>query len=212
MKIATESRYRFYAATSVFLWLQVYTIEQVHAFALLPNQSIHTCALRQASKSVVTRRSNQQNIIGREYGLHSCTNGNIISPRNERMKRRNQSSLYATPGSSKHAHNQGSYGHGYNNGNGNTFKTARESAVIVEWEPVSELERRIDEGIHYQHYNIEDDFETSTPQSKGFYNSGSGTNRANIEIESVRGVFCGIASTREEINRLKSANPDDPCP
>lgn len=29
--------------------------------------------------------------------------------------------------------------------------TARESAVIVEWEPVSELERRIEDGVHYEH-------------------------------------------------------------
>lgn len=77
-----------------------------------------------------------------------------------------------------------------------TSNTARDSAVIAEWEPVSELERRIEEGIHYQHFT-EDDFEEDTDNPSRNENN-------------VYGVFVGYSVTPEERSRLKSANiPDE---
>eukprot|EP01083_Nonionella_stella_P200146 733268_1 len=77
--------------------------------------------------------------------------------------------------------------------------TARDSAVIAEWEPVSELERRIEEGMHYQHF-VEDEFEEEH----------SDTNNTPWNGNNVNGVFVGYSVTAEERSRLKSANiPDD---
>uniref|UniRef100_A0A7S3PYR1 Uncharacterized protein n=1 Tax=Chaetoceros debilis TaxID=122233 RepID=A0A7S3PYR1_9STRA len=77
--------------------------------------------------------------------------------------------------------------------------TARDSAVIAEWEPVSELERRIEEGIHYQHL-AEDEFEEHSDD----------TNNTPWNGNNVNGVFVGYSVTPEERSRLKSANiPDD---
>ena len=77
--------------------------------------------------------------------------------------------------------------------------TARESAVIVEWEPVSELQRRIDEGMYYEHdSDLSFKNEYKTPHSAG-----------NLNDPSKKGVFCGYRTTPEEITRLRSANPGD---
>lgn len=81
----------------------------------------------------------------------------------------------------------------FNNFKGRT-STCREGAVIPEFEQVSELQRRIDEGIHYEHeeryYDVQEEnvFE---------------------DVTSVKGVFCGYRVTPEEKSRLKSAHPDD---
>ena len=89
-----------------------------------------------------------------------------------------------------------------NNHHRNNLNTARESAVIVEWEPVSELQRRIDEGTHYQHFE-EDNGSRSANNTEQ-----DGTNGVEDEVRH-RGVFCGYRTTQEEISRLKSADPDD---
>jgi len=88
--------------------------------------------------------------------------------------------------------------------------TAREAALIVEWEPVSELQRRIDEGIHYQH---DIDEHVGNPKSKrrnrNGGGAGAGAGAGGNKEDSVDGVFCGYRVTVEEVSRLKSANPDD---
>ncbi len=86
-----------------------------------------------------------------------------------------------------------------------------ESAVIVEWEPVSELERRIDEGIHYQHYIDGEEYMASSPSNRRRRSKGSGDDDASSSVKSVNGIFCGYRSTEEELSRLKSADPNDPC-
>jgi hypothetical protein len=73
-------------------------------------------------------------------------------------------------------------------------QTARESAVRVEWEPVSELERRIEDGIHYQHW----------PEKRRQYHQ-----KADPDAPIRQGVFCGYITTQEDYKRLKSADPDD---
>lgn len=101
-------------------------------------------------------------------------------------------SLLAVPGSNNHQNCH------IRNG---ISSTARESAVIVEWEPVSELERRIDEGMYYQHYiDGEEPIRSKTLKDA----SGDGSS-----MQSANGIFCGYKTTKEEVSRLKSANPDD---
>jgi hypothetical protein len=77
--------------------------------------------------------------------------------------------------------------------------TARESAVIVEWEPVSELQRRIDEGIYYEH--------DSDLAFKNIYQRSQEGEKQ--DGPSNKGVFCGYKITPEETTRLRSANPQD---
>ncbi len=75
--------------------------------------------------------------------------------------------------------------------------TARESAVIVEVEPISELERRIEEGMNYKHFSEEN-------KEKDGRHRDMPSNE-----ESARGVFVGYFVTSEERTRLKSANVID---
>jgi hypothetical protein len=70
-------------------------------------------------------------------------------------------------------------------------KTARESAVNVEWEPMTELERRIEDGVNYDHFD--------------YTNARDG--RAECDGPTVQGVFCGYRYTDDEYDRLKSAHP-----
>ena len=78
-----------------------------------------------------------------------------------------------------------------------SFSTTREAAIIVEWEPVSELERRIEEGMHYEHWATE------------YGSQEKAKRRTNVQTNKKRGVFCGYRVTKEEIYRLRSAHPDD---
>ena len=87
-------------------------------------------------------------------------------------------------------------------------KTACESAVIVEWEPMTELERRIEDGIHYEH------IQPSRSQHHSSKDGPSQGNRAFKEKDSeeeesqpkTRAVFCGYRYSEDEYNRLKSAD------
>ena len=124
-------------------------------------------------------------------------------------------------------------------------KTAMESAILVEWEPISELERRIEDGVHYEHFP---DFEhvfgseeamrlrkraaeardaRNSRRRSGVGGGGGGsggggttidmaTNDAfgNVEmededVERVQGVFVGFRATKEETDRLRSADPNE---
>ncbi len=77
-------------------------------------------------------------------------------------------------------------------------RTACEGAVNIEWEPMSELDRRIEDGIHYEH-------------RRNHYESHSKTRRiddAKDDDDSppVRAVFCAYHYSEEDYNRLKSAD------
>ena len=82
--------------------------------------------------------------------------------------------------------------------NARSSSTARDSAILVEWEQTSELQRRIEDGINYEHWN-EDEIlgmeEDVTVDGE--------------EPASVRGVFFGYRMTTEERARLKSAHPNE---
>lgn len=86
-------------------------------------------------------------------------------------------------------------------------KTARESAVLVEWERMSELERRIEDGINYEH--DVDMSDSNFVAGRNYHqNAAAGRRNKGSNTNQKRGVFCGYRATREEIDRLKSADPN----
>jgi hypothetical protein len=96
-------------------------------------------------------------------------------------------------------------------------KTAIESAVNVEWEPMTELERRIEDGVYYEHLPLTSEqhhrYDKRTiPRSKfaGTTNTGMIDDLVDdddINVNVARGVFCGYRFTKDDYNRLKSAHP-----
>eukprot|EP00980_Cylindrotheca_fusiformis_P021944 scaffold8798_cov117-Cylindrotheca_fusiformis.AAC.3 len=108
----------------------------------------------------------------------------------ERHTRQN-SALCAIPPS-----NAGGWGYS----RGVPSKTARESACNVEWEPMSELERRIEDGVNYEHIPL------PLHKRKKERSKNSGT-APHDGIPTTQGVFCGYRYTSDEYDRLKSADP-----
>ncbi len=79
-------------------------------------------------------------------------------------------------------------------------KTACESAVNVEWEPMSELDRRIEDGIHYEH--IPGRYESQ----RQYHKAKRIADTEEDDPEPVRAVFCAYRYSEEDYNRLKSAD------
>ena len=86
--------------------------------------------------------------------------------------------------------------------------TARESAVLVDWERRSELERRVEDGIHYEHFPEMSDSYFGTQVRRQSKSSKPSSARVTAS-GAVRGVFCGTKATKEEYERLRSANLED---
>mmetsp|Transcript_9399 Transcript_9399/g.28066 ORF Transcript_9399/g.28066 Transcript_9399/m.28066 type:complete len:156 (+) Transcript_9399:198-665(+) len=84
-------------------------------------------------------------------------------------------------------------------------KTVCESAVNVEWEPMSELERRIEDGVHYEHipnhYDVVQQMPGCHPKAKRIVNEEEADNAPGV-----RAVFCAYRYSEEDYNRLKSAD------
>jgi hypothetical protein len=83
--------------------------------------------------------------------------------------------------------------------------------VLVDWEPVSELDRRMDDGMLFEHYTT-----TSSSSSKSHQRSHSDRNnnqhsssnhQDSAATPTFRGIFCGYRMTSYEYQRLKSAHP-----
>ena len=83
-------------------------------------------------------------------------------------------------------------------------RTAMESAVNVEWEPMTELERRLEDGVNYEH--IVDPPHRASSQHTSKLN---GSTKRFDNIPTARAIFCGYKATQEEYSRLKSADPLD---
>ena len=164
-------------------------------------------------------------VVGRSRTFQQRLNSSY--PTNDRKKLFKLSRLYgesntSTTGSSTTS----SHHHHYHKKSkkGILSRTARESAVIVEWEPVSELERRIEDGMHYEHFDPLFVYGTNSSQEKAQHRNGNqnkgkkewnndwwrgwNVNR-NDTYDHVESVFCGFTVTKEEIERLKSASPYD---
>jgi hypothetical protein len=93
--------------------------------------------------------------------------------------------------------------HAQAGGRSSGSSTARDSAVWAEWEPVSELQRRIDEGRHYEHW-VE---HQGGGRQKRAHSAKANPGGSSV---SIKGVFCGYRVTKEEYSRLKSADPEEP--
>ena len=93
-----------------------------------------------------------------------------------------------------------------------------ESAILVDWDPVSELERRIDQGKEYEHWPEKKYYHGSSSSSSSFAkgSNSSSSKRKGIgdmdEEGTVRGVLFGLRTSSYERARLKSANPESASP
>lgn len=87
---------------------------------------------------------------------------------------------------------------------GRSSSTARDSAIHVEWEPLTELQKRIEDGVYYEHWPDDEEEFRRVPDSS------SDADDSEEEPESVRGVFFGYRVTKEDYTRLKSADPNEP--
>jgi hypothetical protein len=96
----------------------------------------------------------------------------------------------------------------------NKGRTACESAVLVEWERMTELDRRIEDGFRYEH--DPDHYQSSFMRSRRQSSSQpGGTCRASQNhggkdaLPCHRAVFFGYRTTPEEYGRLRSASPTE---
>lgn len=101
------------------------------------------------------------------------------------------------------------YNHPHKNRNSFSTKTSRESAVIVEWEPVSNLERRIEEGVNYHHDVFSYESFRQSKKNGRTMNVGKQMMEDDSMTTRVHGVFVGYRVTKEERERMKSAHPVD---
>jgi hypothetical protein len=89
-------------------------------------------------------------------------------------------------------------------------KTARESAVNVEWEPMTELERRIEDGVHYEHIPNLHHHLSKQERIPGHRTKATIPRDNNDgDLPQVRAVFCGYRYTQDDYNRLQSADVVD---
>jgi len=89
--------------------------------------------------------------------------------------------------------------------------TARESAVTAEWEPILEFQRHYEEESCYEHFATSyeyDSEENCRRREQVHQNHDWGEDNGVIQV--VNGVFCGYRFTKEECQRLRSADPINP--
>lgn len=82
-----------------------------------------------------------------------------------------------------------------------TAKTRVESAVLEEWERMSELERRIEDGMYYEH-----ELQSPRRQQRKEYAT------PKDDADAAKGIFCGYRTTDEDYSRLRSADPRERSP
>ena len=86
------------------------------------------------------------------------------------------------------------------------YVSRRESAIFVDWDPVPEVQRRVDLGIEYEHW---------PERQKMDYQKGYQKKRviANVisddNVEIVPSAIASLRVTKEERERLKSAHPEE---
>lgn len=127
--------------------------------------------------------------------------------RNKYFTTTSLSAYSPSPSGSTHS----SSGWGYRSSSASVpSKTACESAVNVEWEPMSELDRRIEDGIHYEHIPTRHESEHEYQGGRRMPGCHSKAKRIDDSDEDysdrVRAVFCAYRYSAEDYNRLKSAN------
>lgn len=88
--------------------------------------------------------------------------------------------------------------------NRDLFTSRRESAVFVDWDPVPEIQRRIEQGIEYEHWPENHEMGDGMK-----YHNKFGDDAPGDGIQCVRGVIASLRGTNEEKSRLRSAHPDE---
>lgn len=139
-----------------------------------------------------------------EYSAAAFSPTQIESPHHPRivaLSKQKMSALFVVqPPSSSSSQGGGSVGTSSWGQRGASSRTARESAVNIEWEPMTELERRVEDGVNYDHFDYA---KAKRAQCKTSNRDG----RAESDAPTVHAVFCGYRYTDDEYDRLKSANP-----
>jgi hypothetical protein len=141
------------------------------------------------------------NICSRAFSIQEQVNKHMIRPRTS------SSSSSSSTRTALLAHHP--YNHSHKNRNSFSSKTSRESAVIVEWEPVSNLERRIEEGVNYHHDVFSYESIRQSKKNGRTMNVGKQMMEDDSMTTRVHGVFVGYRVTKEERERMKSAHPVD---
>jgi len=91
-------------------------------------------------------------------------------------------------------------------GSGVPSKTACDSAMNVEWEPMSELDRRIEDGVHYEHIpNFYNQLNEEQHRMPGCHSKAKRMDDFD-DAPGVRAIFCAYRYSDEEYNCLKSAD------
>mmetsp|Transcript_23793 Transcript_23793/g.70309 ORF Transcript_23793/g.70309 Transcript_23793/m.70309 type:complete len:184 (-) Transcript_23793:141-692(-) len=96
-------------------------------------------------------------------------------------------------------------------GAGPSPSTVMDSSAVLdpEWETVSELQRRIEEGSQYEHWpEFGSDAARRRRTEAADAKSRREASTRNAD-PSTRGVFCGFVGTEEERRRMRSADPSD---
>jgi hypothetical protein len=120
-------------------------------------------------------------------------------------------SAYSSPGGSTHNMHSSSAWGSRRSSTGVPSRTACESAVNVEWEPMSELDRRIEDGVHYEHMPHHHDSQNQHQKESRLPGCHSKAKRIvdsgdDDDSNRVRAVFCAYRYSAEDYNRLKSAD------
>lgn len=200
--------------------IQLIQIMHVYVFILLSLSILYCHAFQQIN--ILTPSSSLSNVNG------NSKKSNPFLPLSSPSS--SSSSLHSPNHSSKSHHpskntNTNLFATSYNSYNSKPNKnsilspTARESAVIVEWEPVSELQRRIEDGIHYEHYEYDPLCDYGSEEKKQMRKEYCREKKRNRDEDIIGngdddcgvdygiGIFCGFTVTKEEMERLKSAHP-----
>lgn len=93
-------------------------------------------------------------------------------------------------------------------------RTACESAVLVEWERMTELDRRIEDGFRYEHdpdlyHSSYMGSERQSSSPRGRTDAASHKQGGVDALPCRRAVFVGYRTTPEEYGRLRSASPTE---
>ena len=142
------------------------------------------------------------------FQLFAITESLVTNPTRKSVYGRNRnhhqaSLLSAIPSSSSYRNSGGSVP---------PSNTACESAVNVEWEPMSNLQRRIEDGVNYEHIssaaNHQDESQRHTRKRMPGCHSKAKRITENDDDDStgVRAVFCGYRTTEADYDRLKAAD------
>lgn len=143
------------------------------------------------------------------YFPHKKMPWNIISPHVHKNKLERTYHMKASSSSddgskSSRFYSPSSNGYHSSQPNRDVFKTRIENAILIDCDPVPELDRRIAHGCEYEHWPEKVDVPLG--DGKRYRKKGDETNDDH-NIQKVKGTIASLRVTKEERHRLKSAHP-----